>query len=76
MENKYDNIVVCIKDFLTNNYRFREYEKYSVMDDGEQSIQIIDDYGNGIAIDKQLIFTQNFKYLSDMRSDKIKELGI
>lgn len=76
MENKYDNIVVCIKDFLTNNYRFREYEKYSVMDDDEQSIQIIDDYGNGIAIDKLSLFSKNFKYLSDMRSDKIESLGI
>ena len=45
------------------------------MDDSEQSIQIIDNYSKGIAMDRSL-FDAHFKYLSDMRDDKLKEIGI
>jgi hypothetical protein len=67
--------VVCIKEgFIA--YRFTKGNKYSVMDDSEQSIQIIDDYGTGIAMHRKLLFDKHFKYLSDMREDKLKEIGI
>ena len=65
--------VVCIKDFYA--YRFTKDKKYSVMDDSEQSIQIIDDYDIGVAMQRSL-FDAHFKYLSDMRDDKLKEIGI
>ena len=75
--------VVCIKtgfiDYARvrsdNPYRFTKDKKYSLMDDREQSIQIIDDYGNGLAMQRSL-FDAHFKYLSDMRDDKLKEIGI
>jgi len=74
--------VVCIKEgaFLANvpiyiAGRFTKGNKYSVMDDNEQSIQIIDDYDKGIAMQRSL-FDKHFKYLSDMRDDKLKEIGI
>jgi hypothetical protein len=55
--------------------RFTKDKKYSVMDDSEQSIQIIDDYDIGVAMQRSL-FDAHFKYLSDMREDKLKEIGI
>jgi hypothetical protein len=72
--------VVCIKDFLEyrnvmTTLRFTKDKKYSVMDDSEQSIQIIDDYDRGIAMQRRL-FDGHFKYLSDVRDDKLKEIGI
>ena len=72
--------VVCIKtgfiDYTTGStYRFTKDKKYSLMDDSKQSIQIIDNYGKGIAMDRSL-FDAHFKYLSDMRDDKLKEIGI
>ena len=74
--------VVCIKEgvFLANvpiyiTCRFTKGNKYSVMDDSEQSIQIIDDHDKGIAMQRSL-FDKHFKYLSDMRDDKLKEIGI
>ena len=75
--------VVCIKTGIIdyarvrsdNPYRFTKDKKYSLMDDSEQSIHIIDDYGNGLAMQRSL-FDAHFKYLSDMRDDKLKELGI
>ena len=71
--------VVCIKtgfiDYATAVHRFTKDKKYSLMDDSEQSIQIIDDYGNGLAMQRSL-FDAHFKYLSDMRDDKLKEIGI
>lgn len=75
--------VVCIKTGIIdytrvrsdNPYRFTKDKKYSLMDDSEQSIQIIDDYDIGVAMQRSL-FDAHFKYLSDMRDDKLKELGI
>lgn len=71
--------VFCIKtgfiDYATAMPRFTKDKKYSVMHDSEQSIQIIDDYGKGIVMDRSL-FDAHFKYLSDMRDDKLKEIGI
>ncbi len=75
--------VVCIKTGIIdytrvrsdNPYRFTKGKKYSLMDDSEQSIQIIDDYDIGVAMQRSL-FDVHFKYLSDMRDDKLKELGI
>jgi hypothetical protein len=71
--------VVCIKtsfiDYTTATYRFTKDQKYSLMDDSKQSIQIIDNYGKGIAMDRSL-FDAHFKYLSDMREEKLKEIGI
>jgi hypothetical protein len=64
--------VVCIK---TSFMRFTKDKKYSLMDDSEQSIQIIDDYDIGVAMQRSL-FDAHFKYLSDMREDKLKEIGI
>ena len=70
---------ICIKtgfiDYATVLYRFTKDKKYSSMDDSEQSIRIIDDYGKGIFMDRSL-FDAHFKYLSDMRDDKLKEIGI
>ena len=75
--------VVCIKtgfiDYATTMservYRFTKDKKYSSMEDSEQNIRIIDDYGKGIFMDRSL-FDVHFKYLSDMREEKLKELGI
>ena len=75
--------VVCIKtgfiDYARvrsdNPYRFTKDKKYSLMDDSEQSIQIIDDYGNGLTIQRSL-FDAHFKYLSDIREERLKEIGI
>ena len=71
--------VVCIKtgliDYTTATYRFTKDKKYSLVDDSEQSIQIIDDYDIGVAMQRSL-FDAHFKYLSNMRDDKLKELGI
>ncbi len=67
--------VVCIKEGVFSACRFTKDKKYSLMDDNEQSIQIIDDYGNGIAMQRSL-FDNHFKYLSNMRADKLKEIGI
>ena len=71
--------VVCIKtgfiDYATATYRFTKDKKYSLIDDSEQSIQIIDDYDIGVAMQRSL-FDAHFKYLSDMRDDKLKEIGI
>lgn len=71
--------VVCIKtgfiDYASATYRFTKDKKYSVMDDSEQSIQIIDDYDIGVAMQRSL-FDAHFKYLSDMRDEKLKEIGI
>jgi hypothetical protein len=64
--------VVCIK---TGFMRFTKDKKYFLMDDSEQSIQIIDDYDRGVAMQRSL-FEAHFKYLSDMREDKLKEIGI
>ena len=66
--------VVCIKTGFILARRFTKDKRYS-LDDSEQSIRIIDDYGKGIYIDRSL-FDAHFKYLSDMRDDKLKELGI
>lgn len=69
--------VVCIKEGVFIGFAFfTKGNKYSVMDDSEQSIQIIDDYGNGIAMGRKILFDKHFKYLSDMRADKLKEIGI
>jgi hypothetical protein len=68
-------IVVCIKEGVFLACRFTKGNKYFVMDDSEQSIQIIDDYDKGIAMQRSL-FDAHFKYLSDMRDDKLKEIGI
>ncbi len=73
---KSEKIVVCIKEGVFIAYQFTKGNKYSVMDDSEQSIQIIDDYGNGIAMGRKILFDKHFKYLSDMRADKLKEIGI
>jgi hypothetical protein len=81
---KSEVIVVCIKGFIA--YRFTKGKKYSVMNKLEtknlnktvlfvHGIRIIDDYNNVIRMDK-LMFDKHFKYLSDMREDKLKELGI
>ena len=71
--------VVCIKtgfiDYASATYRFTKDKKYSVMDDSEQSIQIIDDYDIGVAMQRSL-FDAHFKYLSDIREEKLKEIGI
>ena len=71
--------VFCIKtgfiDYATATYRFTKDKKYSVMDDSEQSIQIIDDYDIGVAMQRSL-FDAHFKYLSDIREEKLKEIGI
>ena len=67
--------VVCIKTGIETFMRFTKDKKYSLMDDSEQSIQIIDDYDKGIVMDRSL-FDAHFKYLSDMREDKLKEIGI
>lgn len=71
--------VVCIKtgfiDYATAVHRFTKDKKYSSMEDSEQSIRIIDDYGKGIFMDRSL-FDVHFKYLSDIREDRLKELGI
>ena len=82
---KSEVIVVCIKGGLIA-YRFTKGKKYSVMNKLEtknlnktvlfvHGIRIIDDYNNVIRMDK-LMFDKHFKYLSDMREDKLKELGI
>ena len=67
--------VVCIKTGIETFMRFTKDKKYSVMDDSEQSIQIIDDYDIGVAMQRSL-FDAHFKYLSDMREEKLNELGI
>ena len=85
---KSEVIVVCIKGGLIA-YRFTKGKKYSVMNKLEtknlntpnetvlfvHGIRIIDDYNNVIRMDK-LMFDKHFKYLSDTREDKLKELGI
>ena len=65
--------VVCIK--TPSSMRFTKDKKYSLVDDSEQSIQIINDYDIGVAMQRSL-FDAHFKYLSDMRDDKLKEIGI
>lgn len=71
--------VVCIKTgfeyYWTAEPRFTKDKKYFVMYDSEQSIQVIDDYGKGIQMDRPL-FDAHFEYLSDMREEKLKELGM
>lgn len=75
--------VVCIKmvrkssfiDYNTVVYRFTKDHKYSSTDNSEQSIRIIDDYGKGITMDRSL-FDKHFKYLSDIREEKLKNIGI
>lgn len=71
--------VVCIKtgfvDYATAEPRFIKEKKYFVVEDSEQSIQVIDDYGKGIQMDRPL-FDAHFEYLSDMREEKLKELGM
>ena len=79
--------VVCIKngfiDYATAVHRFTKDKKYisntrheniEFISD-EQNIRIIDDYGKGIYMDRSL-FDTHFKYLSDMREDKLKDIGL
>jgi hypothetical protein len=77
--------LVCIKtgfiDYTTAKPRFTKDKKYFVIGkfsrpyDSEQSIQVIDDYDKSIYMDRSL-FDVHFKYLSDIRDDKLKEIGI
>jgi len=75
--------VVCIKtvrkssfiDYNTVVYRFTKDQKYSSTDNSDQRIRIIDDYGKGITMDRSL-FDKHFKYLSDIREEKLKNIGI
>jgi hypothetical protein len=73
-------MVICIRDYVTSAFRYTAGKTYQFMDDNSDTIVIIDDYGCLIALTKEYIigigFPYHFKYLSEIRDNKLKQLGI
>ena len=69
--------IVCVRDYITSICRFTSGKTYKVIHDSYTSIQIIDDDGAGVALTKETIgmgFDYHFKYLSELRDNKLRSL--
>lgn len=76
-------MVICIRDYTTSVCRFTAGKTYKVIYDSYGSIVIEDDDDGQVALAKDDIgmgfFTNSsyhFKYLSEVRDNKLKQLGI
>jgi hypothetical protein len=81
-------MVICIRDYTTSvcrytafetNYNFFAGKTYRIIYDNNHTIQIIDDDGYLVSLTKDDIgmgFAYHFKYLSEIRDNKLKQLGI
>jgi hypothetical protein len=71
--------IVCVRDYVTSVCKYTAGKTYQVLNDSYTSIQIIDDDGSAVALTKETIgmgFEYHFKYLSEVRDNKLKSLGI
>lgn len=71
--------VVCVKDYITSVCKYTAGKTYKVVCDTDYSIQIIDDADDWVALNKDTIgmgFNYHFKYLSEIRDNKLETLGI
>ncbi len=76
--------IVCVKDLQlprkSNSVfrtRFTAGKTYQVVHENEQSIQIFDDNDAAVVLHKERIkFNYHFKYIQEVRSDKLELLGI
>jgi hypothetical protein len=78
--------IVCVRDYITSVCKYTAGKTYQVLHDSYTSIQIIDDDGFAVALTKETIvdlefhlgmsFDYHFKYLSEVRNDKLESLGI
>jgi len=71
--------IVCVRDYVTSVCKYTAGKTYQVLHDSYTSIQIIDDDGSVVALTKETIgmgFEYHFKYLSEVRDNKLKSLGI
>ena len=72
-------MVICIRDYTTSVCRYTAGKTYRIIYDNNHTIQIIDDDGYLVALTKDHIgmwFSYHFKYLSEIRDNKLKQLGI
>ena len=73
--------IVCIRDFTTSFCKCKEGKTYKVLHEDSNSIQIVieDDDNMAVALNKDDIgigFDYHFKYLSEVRHNKLESLGI
>jgi hypothetical protein len=74
--------IVCIRDFTTSFCRCTEGKTYQVLYEDSNCIEIVieDDDGMAIALNKEedigLGFDYHFKYLQEVRHNKLESLGI
>ena len=70
------NIAVCIKHLRGQTYEYTLGKQYLILHDSHMSVQLEDDHGSAVGLSKDLVFNEHFKYLSEVRDNKLKTLGI
>ena len=68
--------VVCIRGIISPTCKCTSGKQYRLLYDSDTSIQLIDDNNNSVALSKELVFDKHFKYLSEVRDNKLETLGI